>query len=211
VGTIEERKTNKGKLVYDASVRRRGSRKIYRTFERLTDARHWVQDSESGLRAGHYFPQSEAQKHTVADAIERYLAEELPKKPKSIEDVTRQLKWFKEHIGFQFLSETTAALINEMKGKFLRGTNSHGQPRKPQSWNRYLSAISCVFQICVNEWLWLEYKSGPKSQARARSAGPGALSFRRGAREVAGGLQEERVAQPLPASRADPIHRHAPK
>lgn len=175
MGRVTERKNSKGKTVYYAEIRRRGSPTAYNSFERLTDARNWIHDTESNMRSGRYLPQTEAQKHIVSDAIERYLAEELPKKPKSIEDVTRQLKWFAEQIGFKFLAEATPALINETKGKFLRGTNSHGQPRKPQSWNRYLSAISCVFQMCVNEWLWLEYN--PARRVKREREAPGRVRF----------------------------------
>jgi integrase len=174
MGSIRQRKNGAGKIVFDAEVKHRGFPTRYKTFSRLTDARIWIQDTESTIRSGRYIPSVEAQRHTVAAAIERYIAEELPRKHLRSElDHKRQLEWFKKEIGGRALSEISPAVINELRGKFLRGTNRHGQIRRPQSWNRCLSALSCVFQACAFEWEWLEYNPARRvsreKEARGRT------------------------------------------
>jgi hypothetical protein len=44
----------------------------------LTDARKWVQQTESSLREGRHFKITEAKRHTLAQAIDRYMAAILP-------------------------------------------------------------------------------------------------------------------------------------
>lgn len=176
MGSIDERKTKSGKIVYDASVRRRGQKKIYRTFLRLTDARNWMLDTESDIRNGRYLPpQAEPKKHTLADAIDRYMLDELPKKLLSIRDQTRHLLWFKDQAGERFLAEVTPALLTELKSIYLRSVTRFKKPPRPQSWNRYISSLSCVFQCCVRDWEWLE--TNPARRVRREREAPGRIRF----------------------------------
>jgi integrase len=175
MGTITERRTGKGKIVFDAAVRRRGCKKTYRSFTRLTDAKDWIQEMEYKIRAGVITPPSDADQHTLSDAIERFLIEELPKKPKIFKDQKRHILWFKKQIGYKKLSQVTPALITEMKGKFLRERTNYTRLRKPQTWNRYLSGISCVFDVCCKDWQWLEHN--PARRVRKEREAPGRVRF----------------------------------
>ena len=89
MGCIRERKTKRGK-VFDAEVKRKGHKPVQKTFDRKTDARQWIADTEADLRSGRYQPQVEAAKHTVAEAIERYIREELPNKQKAAVFIIRK-------------------------------------------------------------------------------------------------------------------------
>lgn len=175
MGTITEVKTAKGKVVYDAEVRHRGRPTVYKRFDRRTEARCWVQDTESDLRTGQHVTQIEAQRHTLADAVDRFILEELPKKPRYYHDQKREVTWFKQQAGSRTLAETTPALLNELKGRFLRGITRYHRPRLPQTWNRYLSSISCVFEMCVREWLWLE--TNPARRIRREKEARGRTRF----------------------------------
>ena len=119
MGTIRERRTRNGKTVYDAAVRRRGERIIYRSFTRGTDARFWLEEIETGLCKGLVLTQLEAEEHTLAEAIDRYVADELTKNPKSYPDQERQLLWFKKQLGFKTLACVTPARLSELKSNFL--------------------------------------------------------------------------------------------
>ncbi len=175
MGTINEKKTKRGKVVFDAEVRRTGQRSLYKRFNRLTDAKAWVQDTESSLRSGRAFAQTEAQRHTLTEAIERYILEEVHKKPKVLQDHLRCLAWFKEQAGSKYLSEVTPALLSQLKGLFLRGITRFNAPRKPQTWNRYLSVLSCVLQLCAQDWEWMEFNTARRVR-REREA-PGRVRF----------------------------------
>ena len=171
MGSIRERTNHQGKTVFYAEVRRKGFPTAYQSFTRLTDARFWIQDMESNLRSGRYQPQTEAPRHTLADAIDRYLNEDRAKRLKSYIDVKRALGWFSNLAGHTLLSEVTPALLCELKSKFMQGVNRHGKSRQPQSWNRFLSAISSVLQMCTYDWQWLEYNPARRVRRERESRG----------------------------------------
>src|SRR5690606_3093396 len=121
------------------------------TFERLTDAKKWAQQTESAIREGRHFKTTEAKRHTLADLIERYI---LSIKPS--EHTTRQLKWWKTEIGNHVLSDVTPALIAQYRDKLASSITSHGKPRSPATVNRYMAALSVAFTAAVKEWGWMD-------------------------------------------------------
>jgi hypothetical protein len=68
---IRPRKTSHG-TVHHARVPAQSS--VHRT---LTHAKQWAQATEAAIRERRFFPQCEAARHTVAEAIDRYL-DDLP-------------------------------------------------------------------------------------------------------------------------------------
>jgi integrase len=172
MGAIRERKNKKGKTVYYAEIRRKGIPAACKSFSRLTDAKIWSQEVETSMRSGRFLPLAETQRHTLADAIKRYEIEELlKKKPKTHTEQNRQLDWFKAQIGPRTLAELSPALLNEIKGRFLREEIREGVTRKRQTWNRYLSALSCVLQMCVSEWEWMEHNPARRVRREKEAAG----------------------------------------
>ena len=69
------------------------------TFRRKTDAQRWAQSIEAAIREGRHFPHAAARRHTIAELIERYEREVLPRKPRDVRNQTRQLGWFKSKAG----------------------------------------------------------------------------------------------------------------
>ncbi|MGZ5029223.1 MAG: site-specific integrase, partial [Methylobacter sp.] len=74
MATITERIISDGTKRYKAEVRLKGYPTQRATFKRKTDAKKWVQDTESAIREGRHFKTVEAKKHTVAEMIDRYLS-----------------------------------------------------------------------------------------------------------------------------------------
>ena len=72
MATIEKRELSGGTQSYRARVRIKGHPQQIATFERLTDAKRWVQQTEAAIREGRYFKTSQARKFTFSDALERY-------------------------------------------------------------------------------------------------------------------------------------------
>lgn len=171
MGTIKARKGKSGSTSYQALVRRRGHPPACKTFTRLTDAKRWVQDVESGFRTGHFVNQTEATKHTLGEAIDRYIEEELRRKPLSAKKQKSQLIWFKDQLGYKLLSEITPAAISKLKTSFLQQTTSKGTLRKGPTWNRYQAALSCVFQMCCGEWEWVESNPVRRIKRERETAG----------------------------------------
>ena len=157
MATIKERKAKDGTARYTAEIRLKGYPPQAATFKRKTDAKKWIQDTESAIRDGRHFKTVEAKKHTLAELIDRYSKDVLSKKTKAqAKKQEQQLNWFKNRIGYLVLAEVTPAVIVQCRDELLAGTTSKGTPRTPATVVRYLSALSHAFTIAVNEWQWLD-------------------------------------------------------
>jgi integrase len=171
MANIQTRQTDDGKTRYRAQVRLKGHPHASATFERLTDAKHWAQQTEAAIREGRHFKTSESKRHTLADMVDRYIRDVLPNKPRSERDQRRQLLWWREQIGSYSLADVTPALIAEQRDNLLNGSTKQGGKRQPATVNRYLAALSHCFTIAVREWGWLEHNPLSKVSRRREPRG----------------------------------------
>ncbi len=156
MATIEKRVNGEGATSYRVKVRLRGYPTQTATFNRQTDAKKWIQDTESAIREGRHFKTSEAKKHTVKKLIERYVKEILPQK-KSASAQESQLNYWMDSIGSFLLSDITPALIVEQRSQLALEKNDHKKVKKTNATiNRYCAALSHVFSIAVKEWGWMQ-------------------------------------------------------
>ncbi len=89
MANIEKRTSQDGKTTtYRVKIRLKGFPTQHATFERLTDAKKWVQQTESAIRDGRHFKTNEAKRHTLSEAIERYINDVIPTKPKNLVNLT---------------------------------------------------------------------------------------------------------------------------
>ena len=95
---IRERTRKNGKKSFLVRVRMRGKPEAAASFDRLTDARIWAQQTETEMRDGRYIKTAEARKHTVSDLVERYISDVLPRKPKIHNEYAFQPKWWQAQI-----------------------------------------------------------------------------------------------------------------
>jgi len=148
MATIRERKTGNGEVRYQAQVRLKGFPQQNATFNRKTDAKRWIQQTEAAIREGRHFKTTEAKKRTLAELIDRYIRDVLPTKPKSMNAQGRQLKWWRDELGYRSLAEITPPLLSETRDKLHEG-------RQPATVVRYMAALSHAFTVACNEWEWL--------------------------------------------------------
>ena len=149
MATIERRMSH-GQTVYYAKVRRKGFSPQSATFHKLSDAKSWVQTTEAAIIEGRYLPQAEAKRHMLVDLIERYITDILPqKRPSTISDQIRQLRWWKAQAGHSLLGDITPSLIAGHRDRLLRD-------RANSTVNRYLAILSHVFTVAVKEWQWCD-------------------------------------------------------
>ena len=149
MATIEKRESSLGKTVYRVKVRLRGSSPETATFSRLTDAKRWASQTESAIREGRYFNASEAKKHTLAEAIDKYTNECLY----NLKDPSHRLhhlKWWKNRLGHTALSNLSRALIVESRNILKAKSLSKATV------NRYLASLSPVLTESVKEWGWMQ-------------------------------------------------------
>ena len=158
MATFEKRISN-GKTTYRAKIRLKGHPSESGTFEKLTDARKWAQDTESAIRNGRYFQTSEAKRHTLGELIDRYKADVLPQK-RSTKTPAQQLDWWKNQAGHLLLSDLPPSRIAELRDTlarepFRRAGMKEAKARTPATVNRYLAALSHALTVAVKDWGWI--------------------------------------------------------
>jgi len=72
MATIITRPDANGRNRHTARIRLKGRHPEVATFERLTNARKWIQQTESAIREGRHFKTFEAKRHTLTNLIDRY-------------------------------------------------------------------------------------------------------------------------------------------
>jgi len=156
MASIKERKDKDGKTHFHVQIRLKGHLPLHGSFENVTSAKRWIQQTESAIREGKYFKTTEAKKHTFGELIDRYILDILPSKKKSASRQQAQLLWWKQQLGFKLLSDITPALIGEQRDKLARSNTKRGRLRSPSTVVRYLAALSHAYTIAIKEWGWVE-------------------------------------------------------
>ena len=153
---IEERKTPTGALSYRARIRLKGQPEANGTFARRTDAKRWIQATESAIREGRYFALAEAKRHTFGDMVDRYVTDVLPHKPKNASNTQAQLLWWKKKMGDYCLADVGAPLIVRFRDELRTTTTRRGTKMAPATVVRYLAALSHVYTVACNDWGWVD-------------------------------------------------------
>lgn len=163
MANIEKRSSKDGETSYRVKVRLKGYPPQSATFERLTDAKKWAASTESAIREGRHFKTVEAKRHSLAEMVDRYLREVLPKKkPSSQAGQDRQLRWWKDQLGHYTLADITPALIIQYRDKLAsepskpKKKDQEPQYRSPSTVVRYLAALSHAFTVAAQEWQWVD-------------------------------------------------------
>jgi integrase len=172
-------------------------------------AERWATAIEADMIEGRHFRGVEARRRTLGEAIDRYLAEELPKK-RNGSTHRSNLPWWQKHLGHLKLADVTPAVLVEYRGKLARetftranpesarttvkkGEQPHRHPRSPATVNRYFAALSHVFTVARKEWHWVCHN--PFDGVGKLSEGRGRVRF----------LSEEERAALLRETAKDPV------
>ena len=163
MASIHKREKN-GKPSYTAKIRIKGHKPVFKTFDRLTDARDWAAKTETEIKEGLYKNIIEAQRHTFTELVERFKRDVVPRKPKVGKEYARQLEWWRTHLGDLTLNNLSSARISELRDQLANGTVKWGtnlkekktDKRSHATVNRYLAALSSAFGIAVKEWQWID-------------------------------------------------------
>jgi len=170
MASIRKRTRKDGSASYRAEIRMKGHPPESKTFPRLTDAKKWVQDTESAIRDGRYFKTRESQRHTLAELIDTFIEDKLPDK-KTGAKTAMQLQWWKGELGHLVLADVTPGRITGGKKKLLAGMTNRGGQRSPSTVNRYLAALSICLSYGVRDLGWLEDSPARKVQKNTESRG----------------------------------------
>ena len=162
MGYIRPRKIKDGSLRYQGEIRLKGYPTLTATFDRKTDAKAWIQKVEADIRCGRHHLYSEGKRHTLKEAIDRYMRE------KAVSVVKRgHLQWWQKELGHLYLQDVRASIISEKKQKLLTEPNAKGVVRGTSTSNRYLATLSHLLSVSQKEWEWIS-ENPVKKIARER-------------------------------------------
>lgn len=164
---IKKRIKKNGEPTYTACIRIKGYPTDSKTFSRKTDAKEWAEKRETEIRENINFPKRKAQKYTIADIIDKFIENELPKrKPKAQTEFKMVLDWYKNEIGSYYLSSLTTETLVNCREKLARKHKEipiRNKERKklaprlsekmlaPATINKYMTYMRVVFAYCVND------------------------------------------------------------
>ncbi|MCR2831227.1 site-specific integrase [Acidithiobacillus ferrooxidans] len=172
MAAIEKRTASDGATSYRVKVRLRGQPVQSATFASLSKAKQWATQTESAIREGRHFKTSEAKRHTLAEAIERYEREKL--QGMRAKDARKQhLDYWKAELGTLSLADVTPAVIKERMTRLADEPSERtGRNRSASTLNHYRQALASVMTEAVKDWEWLEaspmVKVGKKAEPRGR-------------------------------------------
>ena len=147
---------------------------MVRSFERKTDAREWVQRTETRLRESRDFPARKRTQRTVGELIERYRAEAMPASCAGA--YGPHLAWWQERLGSYKLAEVRPEVIAKLRDRLLAEPGSSGRRRSGTTVNRYLNTLSAVFTFGESEEVeWVE--SNPVRRVRRKEEPKGRTRF----------------------------------
>jgi site-specific DNA-cytosine methylase len=140
MAALEKRESASGKVTYRAKVRLSGFPPQTATFERLTDARKWIQDTESAIRDGRYFKTAKAKRHSAVEMITRYRKDILAHKTNSTENQKHYLEWWEGELKAYSVADVTSDIIAKARTKLIGKKNQFGRTIGTTTANRYLSS-----------------------------------------------------------------------
>lgn len=136
-------------------VRRKGYDHQSAYFDRKTDAEAWARDIESKIDSGRVLTGSEAKRHDVAELIDRYCLDILPRK-KSAKDQKQQLSVWRKLLGDLKLSELSTDRLIKARQKIAEHSGRSNGTVTSATVNRYWAALNHVLEIAVREYGWIE-------------------------------------------------------
>ncbi|MEY2335974.1 tyrosine-type recombinase/integrase [Acidithiobacillus ferrianus] len=163
MASIEKRQNEDGSASYRVKIRIKGHPTATETFSRLTDAKQWASKTEGAIREKRHFPERQAQRKTLAEAIAKYKAEELPKlaQPQHRE---RHLSWWNNRLGAYHLSDVRPELINEHMQALAKETGPSGKPRAASTLRHYSIALTHLLNMAASKWGWIEHAQTDRVQ-----------------------------------------------
>ena len=190
MANIRERQRG-DKPVFQAQIRMAGYPSRTGTFPTRRMAERWAKTVEAEMIEGKHFKNVEARRRTLAEAIDRYTEEELPKK--RADTMHRYcLHWWRARLGHLKMADITPAAIVDARSQLAREPYTRARQgakrtllkpgempaeykRSNSTVNRYLEVLSHVFSVARREWHWIS--SNPMEGVGKLHEGPGRVRY----------------------------------
>ena len=139
---------------WKALIRRKGFPSTIRTFSKKRDAENWARGIEDEMARGLYFKRSEAERMTLSEALDRYLAEVTVNKKTSTAVTERgRAKILKEHLGKYALVTISPVVVARYRDQRLATISPRtGRPITANSVRLELALLSHLLNTAIREW-----------------------------------------------------------
>ena len=159
---------------WKAVVRKTGWPQVIKTFRTKRDAEDWARRVEDEMVRGVYIDRAPSERITLAQALDRYLAEITPTKAKGTQRCERtSAAMLKSHLGGYSLAALASDIIARYRdGRRATISERTGRSITPATVRLELALLGHLYTIAIKEWgLGLVYN--PVRNVRRPSAGEG--------------------------------------
>lgn len=147
MATIRIKVTAAGEIRYEAQIRLKGFPPQVKTFRKKRDAERWAQAREVDIRERRAFGRGARSELTLAEAIDRYSTEMLPRlAPSARVGRARLLGYWRDRLGHVRLTDLEPEQISRAIAEVERDGAG------PATANRRISALSAVLKVAEREW-----------------------------------------------------------
>lgn len=136
---------NRGPFQYQAIIRRKGYPSVTKTFEHKRDAEDWSKVTEAEMVRGVFVSRTEAERTTLGELLERYLAEVTPTKKGWREEKSRIQRLMKHPLALRMLAALRAVDFTKYRDERLKEV-------KPKTVQLELATLSAVFTVAAKDW-----------------------------------------------------------
>lgn len=158
VGQLRIRKNKSGNSRYQMIVDvTKNGKKFFKTktCDTKQDAISWGRQIRYEIDTGLVTKES-LKNRKLSSAIDRYIEEILPLKPKNARNVAQHLQWWKKQIGHHPLNEIAPHQIKDCCRKLENEPTHQNKKRAPATVVRYIASLSSVFEAAIKDWNWIE-------------------------------------------------------
>jgi len=174
---IEKRiRKSDGSATYRVKIRTQFG-KATRTFDRLSDAKQWAENTKVEMRRGDFVDYLGKRRTQVSLVIDRYLNEYIATNYGFLEVQRRktELERWREEIGHLAIGALSASHISHVRDKMLGENTRRGVKRSPSSVRRSLAILSHMLNVAVVEWELIP--ANPVNRIKKPKAAAGRMRF----------------------------------
>ncbi|MCP3963686.1 MAG: site-specific integrase [bacterium] len=155
MASIEKRHTKQG-IRYRARITLKGQPRLSETFATRREATRWAERTTEALRSRRFRPESEAERRTMGDLVDRYIRDKVPQLART-QPNRRNLEWWADQLGRDTrLSQITPASIASARDILATGKGLSGKPLSPSTVRRYLTVLGSAMGTATKEWFWMD-------------------------------------------------------
>jgi integrase len=156
----------RGDYQWEARIRRKGHPVTCKTFETRADAERWSREIESEMDRGVYVSRTEAESTTLAEALDRYIEEHIPRLSKTNGSKYVALALKRRPMASKYLASIRSKDIAD----FVKERESEGV--KGSTIRQALAILSKLFTLAVRDW-GMESLRNPVALVSKPKAGKG--------------------------------------